>query len=44
MHEKRINTQNEKEIVKLNELTLGKKQLAVELRQIIDTVKTLDHE
>jgi hypothetical protein len=42
-HEKRINTQNEKQILKLNELTLGKKQLAVELRQIIDTVKTLDH-
>ena len=43
-HEKRINTENEKEISKLNQITLGKKQHAIELRQIIDTVKQLDHE
>ena len=30
--EKRINTENEKQITKLNQITLGKKQHAVELR------------
>jgi hypothetical protein len=28
----------------LNSITVGKKQLAVELRQIIDTVKHLDYD
>jgi len=27
----------------LNQITIGKKQLAIELRQIIDTVKHLDY-
>ena len=42
-HEQRINVDNESSILQLNQITIGKKQLAVELRQIIDTVKHLDY-
>jgi hypothetical protein len=43
IHEQRINVENESSILQLNQITIGKKQLAVELRQIIDTVKHLDY-
>ena len=43
-HESRINTMNDKEILKLNEITQHKKVLAVQLRQIIDSVKKLDYD
>ena len=42
-HEQRINVDNESSILQLNQITIGKTQLAVELRQIIDTVKHLDY-
>ena len=40
----RMNEQNEQKIVQLNQITVNKKQLATELRQIIDTVKQLDYD
>lgn len=43
-HESRINSQSEKDILHLNEITQNKKVLAVQLRQIIDSVKSLDYE
>jgi len=43
-HESRINSHNEKAIVRLNEITQHKKLLAVQLRQIIDSVKQLDYD
>lgn len=42
-HEKRINADNEQQILQLNHITSNKKALAVELRQIIDSVKGLDY-
>jgi hypothetical protein len=43
-HELRINSSQQKHISHLNSITTNKKALAVELRQIIDTVKALDYE
>jgi hypothetical protein len=41
-HEIRINQHNATAIGELNKITLGKKQLAIELRGLIDSVKQLD--
>ena len=41
-HEIRINQNNADAILQLNKITQGKKQLAIELRGLIDSVKQLD--
>ena len=43
-HEMRINQNNTDSILQLNKITLQKKELAIELRALIDSVKQLDYQ
>ena len=43
-HEMRMNKQHGNQVTKLNQITQKKKNLAIELRAVIDRVKSMDYE